>query len=62
MEPIRNVIASIHDYRFDNINTVGKGGRIQVLQTIGQPGATSEEWMDTEHSNRVTARWISPEG
>lgn len=58
MEPIRKVISSIHDYHADSINTVGKGGRIQVLQTVGQHGATTEEWVDTEHSNRVTARWV----
>jgi len=58
MAPIRRVMASIHDYRADNINTVGKGGRIQVLQTVGRHGDVSEEWVDVEHSNRVTARWI----
>jgi type III restriction enzyme len=57
MEPIRKVIASIHDYRADKVNTVGTGGRIQVLQTIGKSGASAEEWVDIEHSNRVTARW-----
>lgn len=58
MDPIRHVMASIHDYRADNVNTVGKGGRIQVLQTVGRHGNTTEEWVEIEHSNRVTARWV----
>jgi type III restriction enzyme len=56
--PIRKVLSSIQDYRNDPINTVGKGGRIQVLQTIGSKGKEQEEWVEVEHSNRVTARWI----
>ncbi|PZN81850.1 MAG: hypothetical protein DM484_07505 [Candidatus Methylumidiphilus alinenensis] len=58
MEPIRKVISSMQDYRQDRVNTVGTGGRIQVLQTIGKSGGSVEEWVDIEHSNRVTARWI----
>jgi len=58
MDPIRQVIASIHDYRADTVNIVGKGGRIQVLQAVGRQGNEVEEWVDIEHSNRVTARWI----
>lgn len=58
MEPIRKVIDSIHDYRSGDINTVGKGGRIQILQTVGKKDDLQEEWVDIEHSNRVTARWI----
>lgn len=57
-EPIRKIIAGINDYRKDEVNTVGTGGRIQVLQTIGSGKSTIEDWVDTEHSNRVTARWI----
>ncbi|MBF0556178.1 MAG: DEAD/DEAH box helicase family protein [Nitrospirae bacterium] len=58
MEPIHKVIVSINDYRTDKINTVGTGGRIQVLQTVGKSGGIVEEWVDIEHNNRVTARWI----
>ena len=58
-EPIADIIKLIPTYTSDN-DTVGKGGRIQVLQDIGQGnGATpKEEWVDVEHSNRVTARWV----
>lgn len=58
IKPIRQIFDSIQDYRFDTINTVGKGGRIQVLQTIGRIGEEREEWVELEHSNRVTARWV----
>lgn len=58
MDAVRKVIASIHDYREDRVNTVGTGARIQVLQQVGQAGSATEEWVEIEHSNKVTARWI----
>ena len=57
-EPINKILASVQDYRGDNPNTVGAGTRIQVLQDIGGGRAGQEEWIEVEHSNRVTARWI----
>jgi type III restriction enzyme len=58
--PIAEIIRLIPHYQSDSDDTVGKGGRIQVLQTIGggNGAATKEEWVDVEHSNRVTARWV----
>jgi type III restriction enzyme len=58
VEPIRKIIGSIHDYRNNTVETIGKGGRIQVLQAIGTQGKEREEWVEVEHSNRVTARWV----
>lgn len=58
VEPIAKIIKSIQDYRKDDVNTIGKGGRIQVLQTVGHSGKEHEEWVEVEHSNKVTARWI----
>ncbi len=57
-DPVRKVVELIEDYRTDNVNTVGKGGRVQVFQTIGSGKAVKEEWVEIEHSNRVPARWI----
>jgi type III restriction enzyme len=59
-EPIAEIIRRIPNYHNNNEDTVGKGGRIQVLQTIGQGNgaAPKEEWVDVDHSNRVTARWV----
>lgn len=56
--PIADIIRLIPNYQNNPDDTVGKGGHIQVLQTIGKGGATREEWVDVEHSNKVTARWI----
>jgi type III restriction enzyme len=58
-EPIGEIVSTIFDFSRDlNGNTVGKGQRIQVLQTVGSDGESTEEWVELEHSNRVTARWI----
>lgn len=55
---IQEIVDGIMDFSSDLTNTVGKGGRIQVLQTIGEGDEATEEWVEVEHSNRVTARWI----
>ena len=56
--PIHDLVKMIPTYREDSEDTIGKGGRIQVLQTIGKAGDFKEEWIEVEHSNRVTARWV----
>jgi type III restriction enzyme len=56
--PISKIVRQIPTYKVDTEDTVGKGGRIQVLQTIGKDSAAKEEWVEVEHSNRVTARWV----
>ncbi len=57
-QPIMGVVEGIHDYRTDTVNTVGKGGRIQILQTIGNASNNHDEWVEVNHSNSVTARWV----
>jgi hypothetical protein len=52
------IVEGTNNYRNDTDNTVGKGGRIQVLQTIGEGASAVEEWVEVAHSNRVTARWV----
>ena len=37
---------------------MGTGGRIQILQKIGKDSFAKEKWVDVEHSNKVTARWV----
>jgi type III restriction enzyme len=56
--PIAEITRLIPTYQNNPDDTVGKGGHIQVLQTIGDGVISREEWVDVEHSNRVTARWI----
>jgi len=57
-EPIREIVQMIPTYQPNTDDVVGKGGRIQVLQTIGKAASAREEWVELEHSNRVTARWV----
>lgn len=58
-EPIREIVNGIIDFRVGDLsNTVGTGARMQVLQSIGTGEEAAEEWVEMEHSNRVTARWI----
>lgn len=56
--PIAEIIRRIPNYQSNSEDTIGKGGHIQVLQTIGNGTQSQEEWVEVEHSNRVTARWI----
>ncbi|WP_198120323.1 DEAD/DEAH box helicase family protein [Massilia rhizosphaerae] len=58
VEPIDEIIAKMHDYRNDCVNTVGKGFMHKATQTIGRNEAVVEEIVEKEHSNRVTARWV----
>lgn len=55
---IQDIVEHIVDYTGNTTNTVGKGGSIRVLQTIGTGSDSHEEWVDVEHSNKVTARWV----
>ncbi len=57
-DAITAIIKKIPTYKSDSEDTVGKGGHIQVLQTVGNGTQSKEEWVEVEHSNRVTARWI----
>ena len=56
--PIDEIVRMIPNYSGNSEDTIGAGGRIQVLQTIGKDGSTREEWIDFQHSNKVTARWV----
>lgn len=57
-EPVRRIVASILKFAPGDENTVGRGARLQVLQTIGRDDDETQEWVELEHSNPVTARWI----
>lgn len=58
LEPISRIVNSIMDFRTDVQNTVGQGSRMQVLQNVGQESDAQFEWVDVEHSSRVTARSV----
>ncbi|WP_456696295.1 hypothetical protein [Aeromicrobium sp. P5_D10] len=58
VDPVEKVIAKVHDYSQDTINTHGVGRRRTVQQAIGSSVAVDSEWADFEQSNRVSARWV----
>ena len=55
---IQRIVRSVMTFDGDGQNTVGNGARMQVLQTIGSGDDATEEWVEVEHSNHVTARWV----
>lgn len=57
-QPIGKIITSMIDFSSDAANTVGQGSRMLVLQEIGSGQEATYEWIEVEHSNRVTARAI----
>jgi type III restriction enzyme len=58
MVPIQRVIAGMMDFRGGGAPTVGQGSRMQILQEIGSGANAVFEWVEVEHSNRVTARAV----
>src|SRR5690606_11761937 len=56
--PVERVIAKVHDYSQDILNTRGVGRRRTVQQAIGATERADTEWVDFEQSNRVSARWV----
>lgn len=57
-EPIGQIVSSMLDFSSGGPNTVGQGSRMLVLQEIGTEAEPTYEWIEVEHSNRVTARSI----
>lgn len=57
-EPIEKLIASLSDYRKDDVNTRGIGSRRIAKTTVGEDGGTGGLWEEFEQSNLVSARWV----
>ncbi|CAN7460741.1 DEAD/DEAH box helicase family protein [Bosea sp. LjRoot237] len=57
-EPIDQIVSTMLDFRDGGANTIGQGSRMLLLQEIGVGVEANYEWIDVEHSNRVTARSI----
>ncbi|CAA2100552.1 hypothetical protein MBUL_00729 [Methylobacterium bullatum] len=57
-EAIRGIVGRMLNFRPGNEDTVGQGARMQVLQEIGAGGRIDYEWIEIEHSNRLSARTI----
>ncbi len=59
VEPIRELIDSLTDYRKDDgTNTKSTGGRTLIQRVIGENSNKEFKWEEFEHTNMVSARWL----
>jgi type III restriction enzyme len=58
LKPINIIVSKIVDFSKDDQNIVGAGSHIKILQTIGNDGNVKQEWVETQHTNKITARWL----
>lgn len=59
IEPIAELIDSLHDYRKDDgSNIKSAGGRTLIQRLIGVDDEMRFEWEEFEHTNLVVARWL----
>jgi type III restriction enzyme len=56
--PIEKILSSIHDYRKDQINTIGQGVRAETVQKVASNEKTEIVTTLLPQTNKVTARWI----
>ena len=57
-DPVDRVLAKVHDYTGDTVNTKGEGRRRTVQQIIGSDQTVDSDWVEFEQPNRVNARWV----
>jgi type III restriction enzyme len=57
-KPISAIVSEIIDFSSDSQNTVGIGSHIKILQTIGKDGKFRQEWIEIQHTNKITVRWL----
>jgi type III restriction enzyme len=58
-DPIDEVIRNLIDFRRDTSDNVrGGGAKALVQQRIGEQPTAEVEWVEREHGNAVSARWI----
>ncbi len=59
VQRIDEVIRNLIDFRGDaSANTRGGGAKALVQQLVGAPGSSELHWVERDHGNLVTARWI----
>lgn len=56
--PIQKLVDDLSDYREDGVNTRGEGARALVKQRVGQGSDAAIKWINYDHNNPVTARWV----
>jgi type III restriction enzyme len=58
-DPIDAVIRGMLDFRGDTgTNVTGRGARALVQQVVGSDAEPVVEWVERDHGNAVSARWI----
>jgi type III restriction enzyme len=58
VDPVERVLAKVHDYSQDAVNTKGVGRRRTVEQVIGKSESVDTDWVEFEQTSRVNARWV----
>jgi type III restriction enzyme len=58
LKPINNIVSDILDFSNETQDTIGTGSHIKIRQTIGNNGKFIQEWVDTNHTNKITVRWL----
>ncbi len=59
VQPIRELIESLTDYRNDDgSNTRSHGGRTLIQRVVGRDTQLEFEWEEFEHTNLVSGRWL----
>jgi type III restriction enzyme len=59
LKPISIIVNEIIDFsNVHNESIVGTGSHIKILQNIGTGKKVKPEWVETQHTNRITARWL----
>jgi type III restriction enzyme len=57
--PIDQVVKNLIDFRVDTSDNVrGGGAKALVQQQVGKASSPAWEWVEREHGNAVSARWI----
>jgi type III restriction enzyme len=58
MDPIDEVIKKLVDFSAGGENVRGGGAKALVQRQVGKPSAPEWEWVERDHGNAVSARWI----
>ncbi|MGC1406385.1 MAG: hypothetical protein WA938_06570, partial [Candidatus Dormiibacterota bacterium] len=58
ISPIQKLVDELSDYREGGVNTRGKGARALVQQRVGQGSDAEIKWVNYDHNNPVSARWV----
>jgi type III restriction enzyme len=58
-DPIDEIIGRLIDFRHDHGDNIrGQGAHALVQQKVGEAGDEELIWVERDHSNRVSARWV----